>query len=163
MGDRGPKAKPTYLRILEGNPSRKPMPPGEPQVQPVAALPAPEWYDEPRIELWNDVTQELARMNALTRVDYQMLAMYVDTIAECHRLSKKMIALKDSVMKYGPEDKEGKGKRNIKSVPYFHQLIAQKQLALKFAAQFGMTPSARARIVILPNGNREEVDPFDVG
>lgn len=157
MGDRGPKAKPTYLRILEGNPSRKPLPPGEPQAQTVTALPAPDWYDEARIDLWNDVTQELARMNALTRVDYQVLVMYIDTIAECHRLSKKMIALKDSVMKYGTE------KKNIKSVPYFHQLIAQKQLALKFAAQFGMTPSARARIVILPNGNKEEVDPFDVG
>jgi P27 family predicted phage terminase small subunit len=159
MGERGPKPKPTFLRILEGNPGKHPMPPGEPQAPRVSSLPVPEWFDEDRAALWADVTHELALMNGLSRVDYQILVMYVDTIAECHRLSKKLIALKDSVMKYGPEGK----KRNIKSIPYFHQLVAQKQLALKFAAQFGMTPSARARIVVLGDAKREEIDPFDVG
>lgn len=163
MGKRGPAPKPHYLKMLHGtlnvsrdNPSPPPVPIDD-------SLQPPDWFDADRVNIWTSVCSELAAMKGLTRCDYQMLVMYVDSIAECHRLMKKMMALQDSVMVPKTVDKNGKEyKKTPKQVPYYPQLLQQKQMALRFAVHFGMTPSARARIVFLPkDGEGEgENDPF---
>ena len=40
---RGPPPKPTYLRILEGNPSKRPLNRNEPQPPPVETLDPPDY------------------------------------------------------------------------------------------------------------------------
>lgn len=160
MGERGFAAKPTHLRVLEGNPGKRPFNPVEAKVPLVKKLPVPEYFDAERRRIWNEVCDELANMNGLSSVDYQMILLYVDSVADCQRLIKKMIELQDSIVPVIGKDGKPRG---VKTSPYFSQLIAQKTVALRFANHFGMTPSARARIVFLGNagGENDRVkDPF---
>lgn len=162
MGSRGPQPKPSYLRLLEGNPSGRPFNPNEAKVPLVKALPCPPWFNVPRQHLWAEVCHELSSMGGLTSADYQMLVLYVDTLAETERLMKKMQELPDSVMPVQGYDKDGKPiTKGVKSLAWYSQLMNQKRLALVFATHFGQTPSARARIVFLGNGgDAGNPDPF---
>lgn len=88
-----------------------------------------------------------------------MLVLDVDTVAETQRLMQEMQDMPDSVIPIKGEDGRLK---SIKSIPHYHQLVAQKSLALRFASHFGQTPSARARIVFLGEDGAIEDDPFAV-
>lgn len=174
MGKRGPKPKPTYLRVLEGNPSGRPIPNNEPSVPLMPDLPHPDWFDERRQKIWKEVCAELAAMRGLSFVDRQMLTLYVDTLAETQRLAIKMQFSSDSIMpvsqmspQFDPETGKFLGMKkeikSVKSTPYVQQLIQLKNMALRFAAHFGMTPAARSRVVFLGNGGEvlDELDPFE--
>ena len=161
MGLRGPKPKPTYMRLIDGNPSGKPLPKNEPHPDKVTALAPPKWFDARRITIWDEICAELAAMNGLTRCDRQMLVLYVDTLAEAERLAIKLQDATDSVCPIKNYKGEVVG---VKTLPWVHQLKAQKEIALKFAGHFGMTPSARSRVVFLGASGLPsfEDDPFDV-
>jgi len=166
MGARGPQPKPSYLRLLEGNPSGRPFNPAEAKVPVVKEIPCPAWFNQARQYLWTAVCRELASMGGLSTVDYQMLVLYVDTLTECERLMQKFQTY-DSVAPVrcaGPLDEDGKPTeitKGIKALPWYAQLMQQKTLALRFASHFGQTPSARARIVFLGNGtDANPKDPF---
>lgn len=162
MGARGPQPKPSYLRVVEGNPGGRPFNPLEAKVPLVKELPCPAWFNAPRQRLWKAVCHELASMGGLSSADYQMLVLYVDTLAETERLMQKMQELPDSVMKVRGYDKEGKPfVKGVRSLAWYPQLLNQKRMALIFATHFGQTPSARARIVTLGNnGDAAKDDPF---
>ena len=165
MGSRGPQPKPTYLRLLENNPSGKPFNPDEVKVPLVKTLKPPGWFTPDKTKIWEEVCDELAAMKGLSSVVYQLLVLYVDTLCENKRLIQKMQGAKDSVYptKYGLDENGKKVPIKLSSVPWYNQLIAQKKLALVFATHFGMTPSARARIVFLGSSaddGRDE-DPFN--
>lgn len=171
MGARGPQPKPTYLRVLEGNPGKRPFNPHEAQVPIAQTLPPPRGFTEAKITIWNEVCEDLAAMRGLSKVDRKMLALYVDTLYECERLIEKINSCPDSVIPvYGRErelnPKTGKMERvaiGMKTLPYTQQLRSQKEIALKFAMHFGMTPASRAKIVFLGNGGKPtEADPFDI-
>lgn len=178
MGARGPQPKPSYLRLLEGNPSGRPFNPSEAKVPVVTTLEPPAWFSADRKAIFNDVCRELSAMGGLSTVDYQMLVLYADTIFQTKQLILRTQAI-DNATTLSPKyeyvkDENGNVVRNpdgtpkqqavaMKPNPWFNQLVTQKKLALLFATHFGMTPSARARIVFLGNGgNDPDKDPFDV-
>lgn len=150
MGARGPQKKPTYLRILEGS-THKIKNPAEPLAPTVKALTPPEWFNPDRVRIWNEVCAELSVMNGLSKVDYQMLVLYVDTLSECERQMKIMQDLPNEIISDGERVLRGK---------WSVSLLNHKKMALAFAAQFGQTPSARARIVQLGKDGDNNGDPF---
>ena len=161
MGARGPQPKPSYLRLLEGNPSGRAFNPAEAKVPLTKNLPCPEWFDQVRQYKWSEVCHELASMGGLSQVDYQMLVLYVDTLADTERLMKKCLGLPDSVTPIIGYNKEGKEvTKGVKGLAWHSQLQNQKRLALLFATHFGQTPSARARIVFLGSMDGNKEDPF---
>ena len=64
----GPPRKPTRLRILEGNPSKRPLPNNEPQPDPTMPE-CPDWLMADAKEEWHRVAPELHRIGLLTIVD----------------------------------------------------------------------------------------------
>lgn len=174
MGSRGPKPKPNYLRIFEGNPSGRPLR-NELPAPKTDSLPCPEWLDERAAKIWHEVCAELAAMGGLSFCDRQQLALYVETLADCQRLAQKLIQMGDTVIPTKsevPEFDQTTGAfirmvtkvTGIKSNPYFAQLQSQKRLALSYAGQFGSTPAARNRVTFLSNGAEvlTNDDPFDI-
>lgn len=148
---------------MEGNPSGRKFNPAEAKVPVVKDLPCPPWFNGSRQRLWKSVCGELAAMSGLSSVDYQMLVLYVDTLAETERLMQKMQTLPDSVMPVQGYDKDGKPiTKGVRSLAWYGQLMNQKRMALLFANHFGQTPSARARIVFLGSGTDgpKVDDPF---
>lgn len=71
----GPPRKPTRLRILEGNPSKRPLPNNEPQPDPTMPE-CPDWLMADAKEEWHRVAPELHRIGLLTIVDQTALAGY---------------------------------------------------------------------------------------
>ena len=52
MARRGPKPTPTALKLLRGNPGKRPINVDEPQPRPVESPGASPWLDETAAALW---------------------------------------------------------------------------------------------------------------
>src|SRR6516164_1996898 len=73
---RGPPLKPTYLRILEGNPSKRPLNRNEPQPPPVETLDPPDYLGGHAATEWCRIVPGLSAIRLLTIADIPALAAY---------------------------------------------------------------------------------------
>lgn len=160
MGKRGPAPKPTKLRVLEGNPGRRPLNPDEPEptlltdsnvpVPPEILLPA-------AAEEWRRVAPELCRLGLLSVLDLVPLAAYCQSYA--HWLdAERWIAENGTTVVL--RDKDGR----VKYVQKAPQVgISEKALdKIKvFALQFGMTPSSRSGVSVKPPADGKGRGFFD--
>lgn len=148
MGKRGPAPKPTVLRILEGNPSKRPINKNEPKPKPEMPK-CPHWLDKEAKREWKRVAPELHRLGLLTVVDRTALAAYCQLYA---RWRKAEEAIRGKGMSFKTES----GYES--SIPEIKIAERTLQLIKAFCAEFGMTPSSRGSMQ-LP-GQKEE-DEFD--
>src|SRR5262249_31386551 len=90
---RGRKPKPTALKLLTGNPGKRPLNPNEPQ--PAPELPdCPDHLDEVGKAEWARVAAELGQLGILTRVDRAALAAYCSSYS-------RWVKLESMVQKFG--------------------------------------------------------------
>lgn len=140
----GPPKKPTALRKLEGNPSRRPFPKNEPQPDP-SVPECPEWLLDDAKEEWFRIAPELYKLRLLTRLDRVALAAYCQSYA-------KWKQAEEFIQKYGTTYRMVKidddGRKYIYSQQHAEVGIANQCLKQirAFCAEFGLTPSARARM-----------------
>ena len=81
MGRRGPPPKPTRLKILAGNPGKRPLNDAEPV--PAPGRPScPAWVSKEGRAEWRRVTRELEALGLLARIDQATLACYCQSVAE---------------------------------------------------------------------------------
>src|SRR3989304_1096626 len=92
MGARGPAPKPTALRLLEGNPGKKPLNKREPQPQ-VGRPACPRWLVVEARREWQRLMPELLRLNLMTIVDRAALAGYCQAWARW-RQAERMLTKK---------------------------------------------------------------------
>jgi len=143
MASRGGKPKPTHLKVVTGNPGRRPLPENEPK--PRKAMPkAPPHLSGPAREEWDDMATELYECGLLTSIDRGALAAYCQAYGRWVQAEEALarMAERDPIMK-SLITKSANG--NIYQNPLVG--IANKAMAdmVRFAAEFGMTPSARTR------------------
>jgi P27 family predicted phage terminase small subunit len=140
MGSRGPAAKPNAVRVMEGKSPRKDelkAPPGLPS--------APGYLDSFARAEWRRIVPLLHAMEILTKVDRAALEAYCNAYSNM-REAQMVLAKKGLTVRTGPQG-------------YLQQrpevAIANKSMALvqKLCAEFGMTPSARARMA-MPGGEK---------
>lgn len=149
MGRRGPPPQPTNLRVLNGNPSKRPLPANEPRPKPIAPK-CPSWLDKEAKAEWKRIAPELDRLGLLTQIDASAMAAYCQAYS---RWKQAEIALN----KHGTVFKTPNG--------YIQQLpqvaIAQKysKIMREFCQEFGLTPASRTRINTQKLG--EEDDPME--
>src|SRR5262245_15207940 len=72
---RGRKPKPTVLKVLDGNPGKRPLNEREP-VAPTDEPMAPDWLDDEAKAEWGRVVVELRAMGLLSSADRAALAAY---------------------------------------------------------------------------------------
>ena len=135
---RGRKPTPTALRVLRGNPGKRPLPENEPHPSPDYPEPPDNLSRDARIE-WERVTPILYDLGLLTNIDRAALVGY------CVAWGRWMEA-EDELRKYGPVVKAPSG------YPVQSPFLAVANRAMKqtkeFLAEFGMSPSARTRVVV---------------
>jgi P27 family predicted phage terminase small subunit len=140
MGKRGPKPKPTRLRLLEGNPGGKPTNSNEPQ--PTVGVPrCPKKYEGDARKLWKAIGDQLAACGILTKIDSQAFELLIDSYVEYLQATEK-------VSKTGPIWLE-KGDSVIPKFaysPYWVQANRAGKRLHVLLREFGMTPSARSAI-----------------
>lgn len=150
MAQRGRKPKPTALKILEGNPGKRPLNEYEPKPDKKAPK-CPAWLDKEAKKEWRRMSSQLEVIGVLTEVDMAAFAGYCQAYARWKEAE-------EFITKHGTIVKTPSG--------YWQQVpqvsIAQTYLKImnKFCEEFGLTPSARSRITA-GSGTVESSDPME--
>lgn len=149
MGRRGFQPAPTALKLLRGNPGKRPLN----QEEPVSELkiPDPPWDLEPDVQKeWDKLCTELYRMRILGVIDAHALASYCENFVQWWRALKQVKAK-------GMVGIDPKGFVRIN--PYLKITDACFDKMKSFWQEFGMTPAARSRLKAQPEkGQKEDED-----
>lgn len=143
------RRKPTALKVLEGNPGRRPLPKNEPKPQPIAPG-CPDWLPAAAIRYWNELAPRLEKLGLLTEVDGAAFADYCLCLArleEAERDIEKRGLLVDG--------DRGKVKNPAAQLAREYRAAAQK-----WAARFGLDPASRAGLDIAKEGPEDELEEF---
>lgn len=145
MATRGRKPKPTNLKILEGNPGKRPLNQNEPK--PIGNLPlCPDWLeDEAKIE-WDRMAPIMGQLGILSELDMTAFAGYCQSYARWKEAE-------EFLTQHGSIVKTPNG--YLQQVPQVSIAQTNMKIMLKFCAEFGLTPSARSRIV---SGDKDKAD-----
>jgi P27 family predicted phage terminase small subunit len=143
----GPPPKPTQLKVLQGNPGKRPLNKREPQPR-AAHVSCPRWLLPEAKKEWRRLAPELRRLGLLTVVDRTALAAYCQAYARW-RQAEEVLTREGLVF----ETASGY------LMPRPEVAIAQKsqQIMKGFLTEFGFTPASRTR-VSLPE--QKAADPF---
>lgn len=133
---RGTKPRPTMLRVITGNPGKRPMNHDEPVPEGNLDRP-PEWLSEPQKEGWLYAIEH-APPGLLKRLDQSVLTVWV-VAEDCHRQAV------EAVLRHGMLIKAPNTGVPMQS-PYLAIQNKQAQIMLKAAAEMGFTPSSRSQI-----------------
>jgi P27 family predicted phage terminase small subunit len=146
MGKREPKPTPTAVLKLRGSTlisKRRETA----EVKGLYGTPeCPDWLDAEAKAAWNQLVPMLVGMNVLTRVDANALARYCRLWS---RWRKMEAFIEDKGEMYPLRGEDG----GVKCFQQWPQVAIAHRLALqlvKLEQEFGLTPSARARIQLTP-------------
>ena len=137
MGKRGPRPTPTALRVVRGNPGKRPLPKSEPHPA-VRLPPAPSWLTPEAKAEWKRTGEKLLRVGVMTETDTTALLLYCETWA-------RWKDAQDQLVKFGPIVQQGKNKYLAQS-PYLQIANKAAEQLTKLLVEFGMTPSSRSRV-----------------
>ncbi|OUB07825.1 terminase [Bacillus thuringiensis serovar yunnanensis] len=146
----GRKAKPIHLHLLEGNTNRLTKEEIEQRLEAEQRLQAkkdkvnpPEWLDSVAKKEFERIASELLELDVITNIDVNALATYCDAYSDyvgCTKIIQEEGLLVEYTNKAAETNK----------VP--HPLLTKKKQLHEqmkaLAVEFGLTPSARAKIVI---------------
>lgn len=148
MSRRGRKPQPTALRLVKGNPGRRPLPANEPKPQP--GIPEkPDWLKGEAAAEWDRVVPELEALGLLAGVHRAVLVTYCTAWAD-------YVELYEAVQEIGWTVPTGEG--GFKRNPNAASLRDAHERLRSAASEFGMTPSALVRLAT-PGGPVD--DPLD--
>ena len=140
---RGRKPKPAELRIVEGNPGRRPLPVKDPSEQPLGT--APSELHEIERAAWRRVRRECPW---LKRADRMLVEMFCRSWMQMVTADRRLV---DAVNSGGDESEMR---------PLQRMLEQARTACLRMMAEMGATASSRARVKGFGDGDRRE-DPAE--
>ena len=144
---KGRKPTPKPLLKLRGSEIRGPhkrgidAPPGVP--------PAPEWLGEIARAEWERIVPMLEASKVMSPRHQQTLAAYCDSFAD-------MVLADQELRANGPTLMDDKGR--VSNHPAWMRKRDARTSMLRFAAEFGLTASALARVSAVDNGPTQDED-----
>jgi len=134
----GKPPKPTALKILTGNPGKRPLPKNEPQPTKADTVPEPpDYLTAPAQKEWRRISKELYTLGILTNIDVTGLEGY----CSCYAL---WLDAQANIKKHGVLIKSPQG--FPMQSPYLSISNRAMVEMRKWLIEFGMTPSSRARV-----------------
>lgn len=144
--------KPTALKLVAGNPGKRALNKQEPDPDYLADLTPPAWLSPSAAAVWNELAPHAAKAKLLTHVDVQAFAMGCVAVAQ-YRQALTMVgdaAVKSKVV----IDETGKP---VNAGEHLNPWTVIQSMTFKQAMavfdKFGMTPQARTRIAVQPQGD----------
>ena len=142
------RPKPTKLKIIEGNPGKRPLPENEPKPRPKAPSIA-EGLDDNAREMWEFLAPKLEKMGLLTEIDG-------DSFANLCQLRSRLVAIRkfineenrSLVQEVHKPDPDGGMRKEYKPSPY---VVMEKQYMEIFrhhASEFGLSPRGRVGLSV---------------
>jgi phage terminase small subunit len=168
MGVRGPAPKPSALRRLEGNPSKRPFNDHEPQYTP--GVPAkPRKMSKAASGMWDTLVDEMAAAAVLRTIDQRALWQLSEDEALLESAYQGIWSMARAIKR--------EAKAQSKTLPHgeIMALLTMKTGRMAMSAvghlanrviierrEFGLTPSSRSRIESGGDGNPGVVDPLEM-
>lgn len=150
---KGRKPQPSHLRLVKGNPGKRPMNAAEPVAVRERPSPPAHVSDKAR-EVWGYVSALLDDMGVLARPDAMALEMLCEAYAD-------QLAARATLKEFGSsyyETRNEAGSIMHRAHPAVAVIADTDRRIKAWLAEFGMTPSSRSRINV-PDGQRPEKDP----
>ncbi len=138
--------KPTVLKVLEGNPGKRPLPQNEPKPKSIAPK-CPTHLDKIAKKEWRRVVKELEPLGLVTQIDMAALAAY------CQAYSR-WVQAEDMIRKHGMLVKSPNG--YPMQSPYLAIANKAVEQMKAFMSEFGMTPASRTRIEVKSSAEKED-------
>jgi len=150
----GRKPKPTHLKLVKGNPGKRKINKSEPK--PDLAQPSPPAFlnDDAKVE-WGRVIDTLFNVGLMTEIDRGALAAYCQAYgrwAQAERALARMAAKDELNSALMIKTSNGNAIQN----PLVGIANKAKSDMVRYAVEFGMTPSARSRVEAKPNAKDED-------
>ncbi len=155
MAKTGRPRKPTEIRVLEGNRSKRPLPMNEPKPPPAMNdVKPPSWMNKDGKKMWKRLVPTLQRLRLLTEADLESFSMlcqswgdYVEFVKDIKKNGKYCIYVN-----------KGGGENEVErpAVKLMHRAY-ERYKAL--CSEFGLTPASRTRIEV--KALDEEYDPME--
>jgi len=137
-GRSGRKPKATYLKVLEGNPGKRPLNKNEPKPRPAVPY-CPSHLSKEAKKEWHRIVPELAAVGLITRIDRAALAMYCEAWG-------RWLEAEEALRKYGVMVKSPSG--FPMQSPYLAVANKSMEQMRGLLTEFGMSPASRARISV---------------
>lgn len=154
MGKRGPRPEPTQLKILKGNPGRRPLNTREPQA-PAGEPSCPKHLTREAKAEWKRICGELAALGLLSIVDRAALACY------CQSWARHVAAEKERDQR-GDYIETANGWR---LAPWVRVSQDERKIMRSYLQEFGLSPSSRSRLEVdefaAAKAKQTEDDEFD--
>ena len=150
---KGRKPTPTVVKLVTGNPGRRPLNKSEPK--PAGGLPTPPSHlcKEAKVE-WRRVAKMLHAIGVLTTLDRAAFAVYCQAYGRWVRAERALEAMavkEPATQALLMKTKSG----NLIQNPLVGTANKAMDSLLKAATELGMTPSVRSRIET-PNGGSQK-------
>jgi len=142
---RGPKNRPTELKVIDGNPGNRRLNKREPKPELGLVFP-PGNLSKEELAIWNDAAPQLFRAGVLTPLDAAALARYCRAEAMALRCADE-IASEQLIIHT---------EQSVIKNPKLNAAREWANLARLLAAEFGMTPSSRSVVQAHQPGQGED-------
>jgi phage terminase small subunit len=143
VGKRGPRPTPTALRVLRGNPGKRPLSGDEPQPAPLGTLEAPVWLDELAGAIWADLAPKAHGLGLLTELDRPRFAMLCGHLARWQR--------------HYQADPDGSDHTKA------GLLRREAEIVARLSAAFGLDPASRVALRVSKKPAADSLDDFLTG
>ena len=160
MATRGPKPTPTHLKLVRGNPGKRSLPKKGAEIPVVIEVVQPPAFlsDDAKLE-WGRMIDTLVTLKLVSALDRAALGAYCQAYGRWAQAERALAAMRE-------RDPHSAGLLvkttgdNIVQNPLVG--VANKAMAdmVRYAAEFGMTPSARVRLTGAGAGGAQ-ANPFD--
>ena len=147
---RGRRPQPIALKILRGNPGRRPLP--RQDLKPTRGTGPPKWLTTEARREWLRIYPELERLNLISELDRAALVCFVESWSD---------------LRWAVETIRREGRMSIagNSTPLQHPAMAIKRASMRaireFAGEFGFTPASRGRVeFICPENDDPDYEKF---
>jgi P27 family predicted phage terminase small subunit len=161
MGRRGPPPKPSALRVLSGNASKRSINKSEPK-PPTGSVAPPSWLSGGSLDAWDQIAPIVEGMKVLTVADAHSLALGCDAYAEVVEL-RAYLRENGRVYESRHFQMDADGNTFERVIIRPRPEVSMMQDAWKRARamfqEFGLTPSSRSRIKT--GEPQAEEDPFE--
>jgi P27 family predicted phage terminase small subunit len=149
----GRRPKPTHLKLIAGNPGKRPLNAAEPK--PARVIPSPPEHLSPDARVaWGRFAAILDRSGVLTEADAAALEQVAETYAE-------IVALRQDIAANGRfqvvETKAGGEMERMR--PAYSALMDADRRLKGWLVEFGQTPAARSKVKSNGGEDAEKEDP----
>jgi len=141
----GRPAKPTALKLVNGNPGKRALNGKEPEPDLLQDLAPPPHLAAPVAAVWNQLAPQLRKAQILTAIDTPALEIACDAIA-VFRLAMEKTADGKVLVKNAETG-------NVSLSPWEMVKSMSAKRALAVLREFGATPAARSKVMVDPQGD----------